>query len=142
MPQPVCVRSRYCSKASHCRGAIGCICVADSWHGPFFSSTCKWPLSGFWTGRGLLETDGANGTQLASYTNGTLTPESTAGLACPCNCTYVSKACCESPSGFVYEAPGLRLGSLQAPSVELTCDAMTGDFQASNMTLDVMLTTG
>ena len=61
-------------------------------------------------------------------------------LACPCNCTYVSKACCNSPLGIVYEAPELKLGSLQAPSVNMTCNATTGDFQASNMTLGVILT--
>lgn len=61
--------------------------------------------------------------------------------ACPCNCTYVSKACCNSPSGMVYEEPNFRLGSLQAPSANLTCNATTGEFQASNMTLEVTLTT-
>ena len=40
----------------------------------------------------------------------------------------------------VYEAPELRLGSVQAPSANLTCNATTGDFQLSNVTLDVVLT--
>ena len=35
----------------------------------------------------------------------------------------------------------MRLGSVQAPSVNLTCNAATGEFQASNVTLDVVLTT-
>ena len=61
-------------------------------------------------------------------------------MACPCNCTYVSKACCNSISGIVYEAPELRLGSVQAPSANLTCNVTTGDFQASNVTLEVVLT--
>ena len=140
-PQPeyTCGRSPYCSKASHCRGAIGCICVADKWHGEFFSSTCKWPFPGH--PRGLLGIDSANATLSDFSTNSTLLGQGTMDLACPCNCTYVSKACCNSPSGIVYEAPVLRLGSVQAPSIDLTCNTATGEFQASNMTLDVTLTT-
>ncbi len=41
----------------------------------------------------------------------------------------------------MYEAPDLRLGSVQAPSVNLTCNATTGEFQPSSMPLGVMLTT-
>ena len=58
---------------------------------------------------------------------------------CPCNCTYVSNACCDAPSGIVYEAPDLRLGSLQAPMVNMTCNSITGEFQPLNTTLDVVL---
>lgn len=139
-PAPTCGRSPFCSKSSHCRGAIYCICVADRWHGEFYWSTCKNPLPGLGVGRGLLEINSANANQSASSINDTLMTESSTDIACPCNCTYVSKACCNSPSGVVYEAPELRLGSLQGPS-NMTCNATTGELQVSNMTLDVMLTT-
>ena len=138
-PKPICGKSRFCTKASHCRGAFGCICVAEKWYGDFFTSSCKrWQIRNW---RGLSEIDSANVTQLAFPINSTLTTEPSTALACPCNCTYVSKACCNSPRGIVYEAPDLRLGALQPPSENLTCNATTGEFQASSMTLNVMLTT-
>ena len=43
-------------------------------------------------------------------------------------------------SGIIYEAPDLRLGAVQAPAANLTCNTTTGDFQASNVALDVVLT--
>ena len=138
--EPRCGRSHYCSKASDCTGAIGCICVADKWHGEFFSSSCKWLLPGNRNSRGVLEIDPVNATQPAFVANSTLAGESGMDLACPCNCTYVSKACCSSPAGIVYEAPDLKLGSVLAPSANLTCDPTTGEFQASNKNIDAMLT--
>lgn len=139
-PAPTCKTSHFCTKASHCRGALACICVADRWHGEFYTSTCKYPLPGGQPGRGLLDFDSNNATGPAFPINETSAVESSTIPACPCNCTYVSKACCNSPSGIVYEAPDLRLGSLQARSENVTCNATTGDFQALNMALDVMLT--
>ena len=41
----------------------------------------------------------------------------------------------------MYEAPDLKLGFLQAPSVDVTCSSASGGFQASKITLDMMLTT-
>lgn len=135
--QPVCKKTPLCSKASQCRGALSCICVADRWHGPFWTSKCQSPFPT----RGLLEIDSPNATQPVFPLNGNLTSESYRdNLACPCNCTYVSEACCNSPSGLVYEAPGLKLGSLRTPALNVACNATTGEFQASNMTLDVTLT--
>lgn len=139
-PEPICGRSHFCSKSSHCRGALSCICVADKWYGEFYSSTCKYPLPSFQNGRGVLEIASANATQTVLPINGNLTAEDSKGSACPCNCTYVSKACCDSPSGILYEAPDLRLGSLQAPSADMACNPTTGDFQVSNVSLDVVLT--
>ena len=137
-PNPTCGTVTHCSKASDCKGAFGCMCIADQWHGDFVTSKCKWPYLGF--RRGTLEIDSANATDSDPAFNNTLTDESRTNLACPCNCTYVSEACCNSTSGIVYEAPNLRLGSVQAPSANLTCNATTGDFQTSNVTLDVVLT--
>ena len=137
-PNPMCGTVTHCSKASNCKGAFGCICMADQWHGDFVTSKCKWPYPGF--RRGTLEMDSANATESDPASNSTLTEAERIDPACPCNCTYVSKACCNSISGIVYEAPDLRLGSVQAPSANLTCNATTGDFQASNVTLNVVLT--
>ena len=139
-PEPTCGRSHFCTKASHCRGALACICVADRWYGAYYTSVCKYPLPGGQNGRGLLGIDSANATQPAFSVNETFTADNSVDLACPCNCTYVSQSCCNSLSGMVYEAPGLRLGALQAPSGNVTCNATTGDFQVSNMPLDVTLT--
>ncbi|KAI9676055.1 MAG: hypothetical protein M1817_000798 [Caeruleum heppii] len=33
-------------------------------------------------------------------------------MACPCNGTYVSEACCEAPDGMVFEGPEKKLGEL------------------------------
>ena len=139
-PEPTCGRSHFCTKASHCRGALACICVADRWYGEYYTSTCKYPLPGGQSGRGLLDFDSTNATGPAFSINETSTAALSANLACPCNCTYVSEACCNSLSGIVYEAPDLKLGSVRAPSENVTCNATTGDFQASSMVLDVMLT--
>ena len=137
-PNPTCGKSLYCSKKSDCKGAVGCICIADKWHGEFVSGKCKWPYPGNW--RGVLEIDSANATESDPAWNSTLTEDGRFDLACPCNCTYVSKACCNSMSGIIYEAPDLRLGAVQAPAANLTCNTTTGDFQASNVALDVVLT--
>ena len=139
-PEPICGRSHFCSKSSHCRGALSCICVADKWYGEFYTSTCKYPLPRLQNGRGVLEIASANATQTVLPINGNLTAENSKGSACPCNCTYVSKSCCDSLSGGLYEAPDLRLGSLQDSSADMTCNAATGDFQASDVPLDVVLT--
>ena len=136
--EPICRRFPYCSKSSDCRGAFGCICIADKWHGEFWATSCKWPFPDL--GRGLFEIDSVNATQSASSVNRTLTATSSGNVACPCNCTYVSKACCDSPAGYVYEGIDLKLGSVQAPSANMTCDITTGDFRTSNTTLDVLLT--
>ena len=136
--EPKCRRYPYCSRSSHCTGAFGCICAVDKWHGEFWSTSCKWPFPD--VGRGLSEIDMVNATQSASSGNRTLTATDLGDIACPCNCTYVSKACCDSPTGIVHEGADLRLGSVQAPSVNATCNSITGDFQTLNTTLDVLLT--
>ena len=145
-PNPKCGKSDYCVKAKDCQGGNNCICVADKWNGEYFSSKCTWPYPGYRLfpglrdGRGALESDSANINRPDPSMNSTIMETGTMDLACPCNCTYVSKACCNSPFGLVYETPDLRLGSVQAPSANLTCNATTGDFQASNETLNVLLT--
>lgn len=139
--EPRCGISQLCSKPSDCSGAFGCICVADKWYGEFFTSICKWPHTRPRNWRGLLGNDPANATGSNVSMNSTVTEEGMKDLACPCNCTYVSRACCNLVSGVVHEAPDKRLGSLLVPSAQLACDAATGELQASNVTSDVLLTT-
>ena len=135
--EPKCRRYPYCSRSSHCSGAFGCICAADKWHGEFWSTSCKWPFPDL--GRGLSEIDLVNATQSAPSNSRTLPATSLGNVACPCNCTYVSKACCDSPAGIVHERVDLKLGSVQVPSVDVICNQNTGDFQTLNGTLDVLL---
>lgn len=59
------------------------------------------------------------------------------GLTCPCNCTYVSQACCLSRSGMVWEAPSLKIDTVvQAPNGSVCCDTMTGDWALSRVVRD------
>lgn len=123
----------YCSSISFCTGNDGCTCIADPWQGVgsrYFTGTCKMSFRG----RHLDEvasnhtsSDKVNGTPSTS-TPGPLQTASLSGSVCPCNCTYVSKACCNS-EGIVYEAPSLRLGALQPPDSNVTCNVTTGEFE-------------
>ena len=104
-----------------CGASDGCRCIADSFQGVgsrYYTGICK-PSSFAFDGRRLRETL-INGTGLVNVgSNFTLTVKHSAGFqevtppACPCNCTYVSRACCEAPSGVVYEAVDLKLGILE-----------------------------
>lgn len=47
---------------------------------------------------------------------------------CPCNCTYVSHACCSVNDGIVWEAPVLKMGDLEPPEGRC-CEQATGRFQ-------------
>lgn len=118
---PTC--GEYCSgPANLCGASDGCRCIADSFQGigsRYYTGTCK-PSSFAFDGRRLQE-NLVNGTNLVQVTsNFTLTVNGSAGVqavdsppACPCNCTYVSVACCDAPSGVVYEAADLKLGVLE-----------------------------
>lgn len=145
---------QYCSSNDLCTGDDGCKCIADPWQGVgsgYFTGTCKLPYFSGGSGRELGEVNndsdifvnstGAFGvfddstaplSQQSNPKNLTLTDIQ---LACPCNCTYVSKACCSSTSGLVYEALSLRLGALMPPNgtanATATCDVATGKFQMS-----------
>lgn len=50
------------------------------------------------------------------------------GVPCPCNCTYVSYACCGSTTGVVYESPQMRLGAIRMPT-GMVCNEATGEAQ-------------
>ncbi len=50
------------------------------------------------------------------------------GVPCPCNCTYVSYACCGSTTGIIYEPPQMRLGAIRMPA-GMICNETTGEAQ-------------
>lgn len=104
-----------------CGASDGCRCIADSFQGVgsrYYTGTCK-PSHFAFDGRRLQESL-INGTGLVHVTSnftlnvtGSASPQAVAAPACPCNCTYVSVACCDAPSGVVHEAAGLKLGVLE-----------------------------
>ncbi|KAI9681250.1 MAG: hypothetical protein M1817_002532 [Caeruleum heppii] len=55
-------------------------------------------------------------------------------VACPCNQTYVSYACCESDSGIIYEEPHKKLGELILPVSESDVDAVAAAASNSSRT--------
>ena len=131
-----CGRSPYCSKASDCSasrggaGRAGCKCIAAQFRRDSWSSTCQIPSLGAISGahRGLLE--GSNASAPVNGVSSVL--PNLRDLAGPCNCTYVSHACCTSDSGVVHELQGHRLGDLLPPSANLTCDLGTGGWVTKN----------
>lgn len=138
---PVC--GQYCSSVNLCTGNDACKCIADPWGGTggFFTGSCKMPyFASGGSGRELSEIDSNSST---SAINGPGTVNATqpafdpatmvlgdTGFACPCNCTYVSKACCFAEGGVVYEAPSLKLGALKLPDAKVICDTTTGEFRS------------
>ena len=139
-----CGRRPYCSRASHC-SIQGCKCVADR-NIDYWSTSCKAPYAdaasavASGAGRGLLESKGnssssdngtSGGTSLnsSSMTQSGLIGSYLSNMACPCNCTYVSKQCCISDTGIVHEEPAKHLGSLRSPMETLECDLTTGDWK-------------
>lgn len=123
-----------------CNGKDGCMCIADAWQGTgskFFTGTCKHPYSwqrnnGEGSGRGLSEI-GFNLTELSNSTGSSLSlvPSlaNQTAMACPCNCTYVSAACCFSSSGVVHDSASVKLGVLEPPDNQTFCNRTTGAFQ-------------
>lgn len=54
-------------------------------------------------------------------------------FACPCNCTYVSPACCLLGSGLVWEDVAEKLPmTVQAPNGSVCCDETTGKWRNSS----------
>lgn len=72
-----------------------------------------------------------------SYESTTFSPSLT-DLACPCNCTYVSKACCLSLTGLVYEDPVMKIDTVvQATNGSVCCDHQTGNWTKAAVTRDM-----
>ena len=54
-------------------------------------------------------------------------PDDSAPLNCPCNCTYVSAACCLSQNGIVYEDPSMQIPMDPLPgNATICCNERTG----------------
>ena len=125
---------QYCwGRTDMCTGSDGCTCIADSSQGNangFFTASCKLPFSVMQSSRGLSEID-SNPTESANSTTmvDVVSVADLDKLMCPCNCTYVSKACCSSTSGIVYESAASKLGALQPPNNSMVCNSTTGDMQ-------------
>ena len=149
--QAQCGRRPYCSRASQCSNK-GCKCVADG-DINYWSSSCKIVFAdaasavASGAGRGLLESSnnssrgnisspGVASTNSTAYQSAMIT-NYLSNLACPCNCTYVSRRCCTSDSGVVYEDSTKHLGVLRAPMANLECDLLTGDWRNRNQTRNV-----
>ena len=61
------------------------------------------------------------------------TPE----LSCPCNCTYVSKACCLSSTKLIWEDAMEKIDTVvQAPNGRVCCDTNTGNWTRSPVMRD------
>ncbi len=104
-----------------CATSDGSRCIAElsvGAGGHQYTATCK--LSHFSTDRKRLgevlfagEDPLYQAKNSALSLNGTPQAMSMIPAVCPCNCTYVSNACCVAPSGIVYENTKLKLGELR-----------------------------
>lgn len=140
---PMCGQN--CASVNLCTADDGCKCIADPWQGAgsgYFTGTCKIPyFASGGDGRELSEiesnstTSAINGPSVGNTTLGAFDPATMVlgdtGFPCPCNCTYVSKACCFAEGGIVYEALNLKLGAVKPPNATAVCDPETGDFESS-----------
>ncbi|KAI9840650.1 MAG: hypothetical protein M1838_003961, partial [Thelocarpon superellum] len=94
---------------------------------------------------GVVHDTAANMTTNSTTTSGTLgngtelMPNSTGyldaivalfdGYSCPCNCTYMSTACCPpSVLGLVYEDPSKQTGVVAVPNDYQCCNTTSGAF--------------
>ena len=58
-------------------------------------------------------------------------------LTCPCNCTYVSRACCLSTTGIVFEDSAMKIDTVvQAPNGSVCCNHQTGNWTKAAVVRD------
>ena len=102
-----------------CATSDGSRCIAEvssENDGQYFSATCQ--LSHFGIDSRTQNEILVAGEDPIYKTNGSITVNTTTTYTalipatCPCNCTYVSEACCDAPKGIVHESAKARLGSL------------------------------
>ena len=117
--------------ANSCADNTGCKCIAEHLTSGVFTGICKLLYSALGSGRGLSEVE-LTATKEVNTTVFFAAADAADlnNVACPCNCSYVSHACCGSASGIVYEAPGLNLGMVEPPNSTTACNSATGDFEA------------
>ncbi|KAI9678174.1 MAG: hypothetical protein M1817_006119 [Caeruleum heppii] len=109
-PYPQC--GARCTSNRDCRGAdpsaAGCRCVAADVEtartaglDPVFpGAVC------------LLVTAALSNRPFKANPLGGRSPSDVPAIACACNATYVSRGCCDSDDGMIWEAPSLKLGNL------------------------------
>lgn len=106
---------------SACATSDGCRCIAEvstESGGQYFTGTCKpshYAVDEQRLSEVLVEgEDPMNKSKIASAgANGTVGAMALMPAFCPCNCTYVSEACCDAPSGIITESSKLKLGELR-----------------------------
>ena len=142
-PPPTCGDPCY-GPINSCDPLTGCSCIADPLSSPssaMYMGRCGVVYTSAATrGRRLSSLDfparSGNNASSSVAGDGALvnipltqigaTPPALVGdAACPCNCTYVSHACCASLDGVVRESPQLRLGMLKVPPGKI-CDQRSG----------------
>lgn len=127
-----------CSSDADC-ATNGCTCLATPVGNPqdrLWTSTCRLP----YTASSSATKSSSGGAKISSFAVEVLNSTQSSNfstiiraldlrdVACPCNCTYISKACCGSASGVVYETPNLQRGNLEAPAGQY-CDLTTGKLE-------------
>lgn len=132
---PIC--GQYCAGPINlCTGNDGCKCYADPYQGTgsgYFTGTCKMPYFSGTSGRGLAEIDS---NETLPTNESFVLPINKANMtnpACPCNCTYVSNACCTTEAGIVFEPPERKLGLLQPPNSTMVCNLTSGEFEERSL---------
>ncbi|MCJ1258687.1 hypothetical protein MMC24_006520 [Lignoscripta atroalba] len=144
-----------CTAPTDCDPSSNCICAlssdSSSSSPPVFTCTyieIPLPATGTCRGHCLL----ANGSSSSSSTT-VVALDTTAStspipspsippippnLTCPCNCTYVSHACCTSSTTLVWEPPALKINvTVPAPNGTVCCDAETGRWVTAEVQRDV-----
>ena len=87
--------------------------------------------------RGRCLIDGNDTLDIAATPNSTSLTSTLSGMTCPCNCTYVSEACCLSTTGVVFEDVSKKINTtLQAPNGSVCCDHQTGKWANTTVLRD------
>ena len=94
----------FCHAGTRCKRDLSC-----DWAG---TGTCSCTARSFDVALGLFGALGCGIWQKQHHRLGNRDVKEEEIVACPCNATYVSNACCDSQSKLVWEAPHLRLGGL------------------------------
>ena len=122
-----------CYGPRSCHPASGCSCFVPSQANGTYIATCGVAYSSSLSpGRQVTASDLAgtvNGRDGYSFT-AAVPITHLEDVSCPCNCTYVSHACCNSRDGIVHEDVSLNLGPLTM-SDGVECDQASGKVRSS-----------
>ena len=126
----------YCSAVPHTfLGLTYFYCVPKVGYGPINTTSSSSSSSGSTSGSTSINGNTDKKRRDDNDDNGPsqdplMTIPSFEDAICPCNCTYSSHACCEEPSGIVYEPPGRNQGRAYLP-IGQCCD--DGDGQVKTV---------